>query len=371
MKHCPKCNLDFPDTYRFCGSCGGSLSDSLRCPACGELTEGKWTFCTNCGKPVSANNASNQASSRKTPEAADTSALPDLSPTPRIPPPPTLTMPAADPPATNQQRSEKLTPQEWYAATDLYDEETTTTAPAPVPRQEKVLETIAPAPQASAPAQANAERSAPSLTMLSGYGEPEAPSQFHWWHGAILGLFVLLVVGGLGLGAWYWWSHRGSVAQITPPAESNNSPLPESYVTSPSPSSTTTATSDQKLKTNSADEEIKLLRERRTAAKPSESRELIAAFQSAEKKYPADYRFPYERAKISIAGVTAHHEAFGALALAAEKAIDNGKAQEMLDNLTADENGDFHKLSRGHREWQALMQALSNKDRRGLSELHH
>ena len=37
MKHCPKCNLDFPDAYKFCGSCGGAVSDSRRGPGCGEL----------------------------------------------------------------------------------------------------------------------------------------------------------------------------------------------------------------------------------------------------------------------------------------------------------------------------------------------
>lgn len=207
--------------------------------------------------------------------------------------------------------------------------------------------------------------------MLSAYGEPEAPSQFRWWHGAILGLFILLFVGGLGIGGWYWWSHRGTGAQITPSAESNNGPAPENSATSLSSTSTTTTTSEQESKSNSADEEIKLLRERRTGAKASESSELNAAFQGAEKKYPTDYRFPYERAKLSIKGITSHHEAFGALALAAEKAIDNGKAQEMLDNLTVDQDGDFYKLSRGHREWQALEEALSNKDKRGLDELHH
>ena len=121
----------------------------------------------------------------------------------------------------------------------------------------------------------------------------------------------------------------------------------------------------------SADQEIKRLRERRIGAKPSEASEIIAAFEDAEKKYPIDYRFPYERAKLSIKGITSHHEAFGALSLAAEKAIDNGKSQEMLDSLMADKDGDFYKLSRGHREWQTLVQALNNKDKRGLNELHH
>jgi len=205
--------------------------------------------------------------------------------------------------------------------------------------------------------------------MLSAYGESEAPSQFRWWHGAILALFVLVIIGGLASGGWYWWSHRGSVAQVAPPADSNNAPVPESSATFPSSTPQTPAA--QTTTSNSADQEIKLLRERRTRAKPSESAEIIAAFQGAEKKYPTDYRFPYERAKLLIAGVTSHHEAFGALALAGEKAIDNGKAQEMLDSLMTDKDSDFYKLSRGHREWQVLEEALRKNDRPALKALHH
>ena len=116
---------------------------------------------------------------------------------------------------------------------------------------------------------------------------------------------------------------------------------------------------------------MKRLREKRISAKPAESSAIIASLDDAEKKHPRDYRFPYERAKLSIKGITSHHEAFGALSLAGEKAIDNGKAQEMLDSLMADKDGDFYKLSRGHREWQTLAQALSNKDKKALSELRH
>jgi len=372
MKHCQPCNLDFPDAYRFCGSCGGTLSGSRRCAGCGELTEGKWTFCTNCGKQLSSESTSDQASPPKTPEPAHLPAPPSSSPTPRTPPPQTLTMPSSEQvTATDRQRSETGTPQEWYSAPDLFDETTTTTPAPPIPRQDLVPKTMAPTTQVTATPQAREERTAPTLTMLSAYGEPETPTQFRWWHGAILGLFFLLLLGGLGIGGWYWWSPRGSVAQTTPPADSNAGPPPGSSSTSPSSTSTSTTTSGQMTTSSSADEEIKRLRERRIGAKPSESGEIIAAFTDAEKKYPTDYRFPYERAKLSIKGIVSHDEAFGALFLAAEKAIDNAKAQEMLDSLMADKDGDFYKPSHGHHEWQVLVQALSNKDKRGLDELHH
>jgi hypothetical protein len=121
----------------------------------------------------------------------------------------------------------------------------------------------------------------------------------------------------------------------------------------------------------SADDEFKRLKEKRISAKPSESGEIIAAFSEAERKYSNDYRFPYERAKLSIKGITTHHDAFGALALAAEKAIDKGKAQEMLDSLMADKDGDFYKLARGHHEWQVLEEALRSKDKAALKTIHH
>ena len=71
MKHCQQCNLDFPDSFRFCGSCGGSLPDSLTCQGCGDLVESKWTFCTNCGKQLSSQSISEEALSFKTPKRSE------------------------------------------------------------------------------------------------------------------------------------------------------------------------------------------------------------------------------------------------------------------------------------------------------------
>lgn len=260
---------------------------------------------------------------------------------------------------------------ELYAALDLYD--TTSVAPRAGPldseRTYSLSDSQSPtqplAPQVTVSVQrTTVQKTPPVLSMMESYGR-ETPSQFRWWYGAIL-----LLLGGLGIGGSYWWSNRGSVAQTTPQVDSNPALPPGNSSASPSSTSTSTAPG-QKTTSLSADEEIKRLREKRIAAKPSESDEIIAAFEDAEKKYPMDYRFPYERAKLSIKGITSNQEAFGALSLAAEKAIDNGKSQEMLDSLTADKDGDFYKLSRGHHEWQTLLEALNNKDKRGLNELHH
>ena len=371
MKHCEPCGLDFPDTYRFCGSCGGPLSDSRRCPNCGELVEGKWPFCTSCGRSLSSEKTDDQPAEVKTPERRDLPAAPAPSPPAPTPPPQTLSLPLSEQPATaDRLRSEKATPQEWYSAPDLFEETTTRTAAPPAPGRGLIPKTMAPIPQVKA-AQAREERSAPSLTVLSAYGEPEAKSQFRWWQGAILALFFLLLLGGIGIGGWYWRSHRGSAAQTTPPSDSNAGALPEESAISPSSKPTSTMAPTQTTMGRPADEEIKQLRERRVGAKPSETSQFIAAFQDAERKYPNDYRFTYERAKLSIKGITTHHEAFGALALAAEKAIDNGKAQEMLDSLMADKDGDYYKLSRGHHEWEALEEALRIKDKAALKAVRH
>ena len=111
------------------------------------------------------------------------------------------------------------------------------------------------------------------------------------------------------------------------------------------------------------DDELNKLRERRIAATASDRSALLQAFAWAEKQYPNDYRFPYERAKLAVMGPQSrsHDEAFSALSLAAEKAINSGKAREMLDGLEADKSGDFRKLSHGHHEWNQLAEALKNR----------
>ena len=206
-------------------------------------------------------------------------------------------------------------------------------------------------------------RSAPTLTILSAYGEPDPQPPFRWWHGAIFGFLLLLFVGVLGIGAWYLWSPSRSITQTAQPSNPGPSPHAENVSTAPSFEATTTITPQQATMAHSADEEITRLRQRLIAAKPSESVEIISALEQAEKNYPTEYRFPYELSKLSIKGTVSHREGFAPLARAAEKAIDKGQADEMLNRLMADKDGDFHKLSHGHHEWEAIEQALRNKDK--------
>ena len=130
-------------------------------------------------------------------------------------------------------------------------------------------------------------------------------------------------------------------------------PIPVSSVeTQPSPS------------ISPEDELLARLRERRMTASNSERPKIVEAFAKIERKYPRDYRFPYERAKLVAKGTQsgARDEAFKALSVAAERAITNGKASEMLSGLETDKAGDFHRLAQGRQEWLRLVAALKRKD---------
>ena len=367
MKYCQECNLDFPGSYRFCGSCGGELSDSVLCPGCGELAESRWTFCTHCGRQRLSESTSGPAILPGPAEFADIPLAPQSSlSTLGTFSSPAMTM------AVAEQHLEKVTPLEWYAAPDLF-EETTVVSAAVSAQEDSASEITLTTPRVKARPKAGNGRTAPLFTILSAFGDSEtAPPERQRRYGLLFGgLLLLIFFGLLGVGAGYWWTDPASVAKSPLQADSITAPAAADFSSSSSSTSSATTTSGRTTTSNTADEEFRRLRERRISAKPSESSQIITALEDAERNYPRDYRFPYERAKLSIKGITSHHEAFGALAVAANKAIDNGKAQEMLDSLMADQDGDFYKLSRGHREWRTLAQALSNKDKKALSELHH
>ena len=145
-----------------------------------------------------------------------------------------------------------------------------------------------------------------------------------------------------------------ATAPVQPPTTESVAPIPASSVaqTQPSPS------------VSPEDELLARLRERRMTATNSERPKIVEAFAKIERKYPRDYRFPYERAKLvaksSQSG--ARDEAFKALSVAAERAISAGKANEMLSGLETDKDGDFHRLAQGRQEWTRLVAALKRKD---------
>jgi hypothetical protein len=125
-----------------------------------------------------------------------------------------------------------------------------------------------------------------------------------------------------------------------------------------------TSTSD------SADSEFNALRDKRSNSTAAQTPELEAALRSAESKYPGNYRFTYERAKLSVSR-PGHGETFNLLFQAGQKAIDNGKGDDMLSDLMRDKDADFYRLTRGHSEWNVLIEALRNSDREALKMAPH
>src|SRR5215471_10176190 len=127
MKRCEKCNVDFPDSFRFCGSCGRALTDSQPCTNCGELNESKWTFCTSCGHALSSEPPETQTMASSELPASQIVSTSDPEHTP--------------PPPHTQDLSRETTircsePGELYGA-DLYQGSASS-------RQQRELETVAP-----------------------------------------------------------------------------------------------------------------------------------------------------------------------------------------------------------------------------------
>lgn len=363
MKHCQQCNLSFPDYYRFCGSCGAGLSDSTTCRTCGEMVESKWKFCTGCGsaivspEPVQPATTAVMAARESVGAAASKSG-----------------------PATGipfQRESKISSTREWYAAPELLEETDETTASSIRAPEVVITPQPLPARVMSLPRDDHSHssrngREIPTLTMLSAYGDSSDPvtrSETPSRYPVLLGLVMVLFFAMLGFGGWYFWTHRAAASPTN--TDSSSAPNQSAMSNGFSAASAGETPAERAITADSVDNEWKRLREQRINAQPAERATIIAALEQAEKKYANDYRFPYERAKLSIKGITSHDEAFSALSAAGEKAIDNGKAQEMLDDLNADKDGDFYKLARGHHEWHALLDALESKDKSELAHLHH
>lgn len=391
MKRCPRCNLNFPDSLTFCESCGGGLGKavSLRCPACGETAQPGWKFCVKCQTPLPSSGST---------DLSNLPARSELPPTiPLVSPETSPTAPLRDEETTRSSRetiNDILVRVRCRSCRSLVDEDSVfcefcganmfeDTAPLiPPPTSQatqrssnqqtfgrdtvhesaRADETTAVRPKSYAAEippssrEITAERTPPTLAMLQSYGDNAGPRQFKWWHGLLVAIFVFMVFAALVAGWWYWWSQRSSTAEL------GSTPIP-----SPAPTVIPT-TQGQTTNSSSADDELTKLRASRVSSSPSDANKIVSAIKDAEKKYPTDYRFPYERAKLSIKGMISHHEAFEAIFLAGAKAIDSGKAQDMLNDLMGDKDGDFYKMSRGHHEWTTLEAALKNKDKTLLTE---
>ena len=347
MKHCHDCNLSFPDNYRFCGSCGAGLTNAKACPTCGDIIEAKWEFCTSCGRTTSVK-------VRPAPQPDDS-------------------IPRLD---TEQPQSiraneifdsalPRVETHAWYEAPELLKDTEEITAPSM-----RVSHVITPERSShrngargfrfkqNALNRGQDGKEPPTLSMLSAYGgqveqdsQPVQPT-YPIFVGA--GLIILLMT--IGFGVWYVFAHRAAAATQSDLTSARTQIGNDLSLASGG------GNRPEAPRLDTRDEDWRRLNEKRKSATPAEQPELIAALDEAESRYTNDYRFPYERAKLSIKGVTAHDEAFRALREAAERAIDNGQAEAMLRDLLADKDGDFWKLARGHHEWHELIEALEAKD---------
>ena len=181
--------------------------------------------------------------------------------------------------------------------------------------------------------------------------------------------FVLVSLGLFGLLRSDGPTANATVTQ--PAAQTAAQPAaPTSNITTEVSRSAPAETTTQQVAPTSPEDELKKLRERRMAASAAERSRIFQAFAKVERQYPRDYRFPYERAKLAVKGsrASSRTEAFKALIAAAEKAINTGKANEMLDGLESDKSGDFSQLSQGRYEWGRLVAALKRKDPSLLTE---
>ncbi len=178
---------------------------------------------------------------------------------------------------------------------------------------------------------------------------------------------VAFVLVSLGLFGLLRSDAPTATATITQPAAQPAQPAPSVTFTTEVSRSAPAETTAQQVVTNNPEDDLKKLREKRMAASASERSKIFQAFAKIERQYPRDYRFPYERAKLAVKG-SSRNEAFKALNAAAEKAINTGKASEMLDGLESDKSGDFSRLAQGRYEWSRLVAALKRKDTSLLSE---
>jgi hypothetical protein len=202
--------------------------------------------------------------------------------------------------------------------------------------------------------------------------QSEHPSQSR---GSVLKLMaiggVALLVALLGVFGLTRSDDSPATVETATPAPTQTQPVPENSsapVESAQPAVATQvvneATNQPEPSISPEDELLARMRERRMTASTSERPKIFEAFAKIERRYPRDYRFPYERAKLAANGSKSESrsEAFKALSVAAERAITAGKTNEMLTGLETDKAGDFHRLAQGRQEWTRLVAALKRKD---------
>ncbi len=188
--------------------------------------------------------------------------------------------------------------------------------------------------------------------------------------GSVLKLLAVALIGVLSLSIGLFVLTRAPEKIVSASETEALSPIvPATQSSAPSPEiAIADVPESAPAKASPVDAELTKLRELSIDSKSSNRSAIFKTIAKAEGKYPDDYRFPYERARLAVSSRrgASTNEAFAALARAAEKAINAGKAREMLDSLLADKTGAFRRLAQAHREWSQLLETLKSKNVRVL-----
>ena len=201
----------------------------------------------------------------------------------------------------------------------------------------------------------------PTFASNLSYREPTGKGiKLMFAAGAAIGFVFFLLVGG---GVFIWWQMQKSDQQTT---DNQNLQIRASSNTiSGSNSSNLNAAPN-----SSTDDEFTRLQSKLNNAPPNEKNALDTELKNAESKYPNDFRFTYQRAKLETVKSKGHHEAFEMLFLAGEKAIKADRSAELLRDLQKDKNTDLKRLT-DHQEWRVLQNALQTKNSKALDVKGH
>ena len=188
-------------------------------------------------------------------------------------------------------------------------------------------------------------------------------------NGSGLKLMLVLMVAGVGLVSGMvgmWWlrpSSQITTAALAAQTAASTSQSAQNYVPTVTVATTPVETPfPTTVAASSADQELRDLKQRDAKGTAADRRNVMRDIARLEREYPNDYRFPYERAKLSASDAKSRDAAFQALFIAAQRAIKAGKSGEMLHGLETDKSRDFRKLAHGHVEWAQLIQSLKNRD---------
>lgn len=209
---------------------------------------------------------------------------------------------------------------------------------------------------------------APDFGASFGYTTPERNnSKLPLIIGAALAFIFLSVI----VGAVVWWQMQKSDEQASGNQNLNQNLQVRANTNTPANSVSNSNSSNFNSSPNSpADDEFTRLQSKLETSTPAQKKALDSELKNVEDKYPNDYRFTYQRAKLETVSSKEHHEAFEMLFGAGEKAIKADKSTNLLGDLQRDKDLDLKRLI-SHKEWTTLENALRNKDAKTLEVKEH